>query len=177
MNVSLKTFMPAAAAGLLTLSACNDVYDRAAEYMADKPHSEYLEVTGSHNAIIIQSKLDSVAYRDIFMGTKAAKDSALVAEFNKIAGKTRGYDNSELRLWEKKEKIRESIIKQGITTRELKAIDRHDSYSNGDVSRVNLFQHYADDWAYRKFFKKAGIMNNEIAKQCDEVSEKIRPRP
>ena len=41
MNVSLKTFMPVAAAGLLGLSACSDVKERAKDYMQDRPYSEY----------------------------------------------------------------------------------------------------------------------------------------
>jgi len=176
MNVSLKTFMPAAAAaGLLTLSACGDVRDRAAKYMAEKPYSEYLELTGSNNSILIQSKLDSVAYRDIFNGTNAAKDSAIVAEFNKIASNTRGYESETLGCWQRKDKIKKSIIKQGITTRELQAIDSKDKFSDGDETRVCTFQHYADDWAYRTFFKDKGIMTQELAKKCDEVSKQIRP--
>lgn len=176
MNVSLKTFMPAAAAGLLTLSACDSVKDRAADYMADRSYSEYLEVTSGNNLTFVQSKLDSVAYRDIFNGTKAAKDSTLVAEFNKIAASTRGYDSKVPDVWQRKEYIKKNIVNQGITTRELKAIeDKDDRLDDGDETRINKFQHFADDWAYRKFFKEKGLMTPELAKKCDEVPKKIRP--
>lgn len=47
MNVSLKTFMPVAAAGLLGLSACSDVKERAKDYMQDRPYSEYAELTNT----------------------------------------------------------------------------------------------------------------------------------
>ena len=49
MNVSLKTFMPVAAAGLLGLSACSDVKERAKDYMQDRPYSEYAELTNTKN--------------------------------------------------------------------------------------------------------------------------------
>lgn len=176
MNISLKTFMPAAVTGLLTLSACSNVQDRAAEYMADKPYSEYLKVTEGDNTTLIQSRLDSVAYRDIFMGTKAAKDSALVAEFNTIAEKTRGYSNNNYSSGKKMKKIRESVIKQGITTRDLETIRNTDgSIPSGEAELAAKYQHNADNWAYRNFFKKAGIMDSEIEKKCDSISLKIRP--
>lgn len=65
MNVSLKTFMPVAAAGLLGLSACSHVEERAKDYMQDKPYSEFVELTNTSNMTLIQSRLDSLAYRDI----------------------------------------------------------------------------------------------------------------
>ena len=95
MNVSLKTFMPVAAAGLLGLSACSDVKERAKDYMQDRPYSEYAELTNTKNHAFVQSRLDSMAYRDIFNGTKLAEDSASVAEFNKIAASLRGYKDSD----------------------------------------------------------------------------------
>ena len=43
MNVSLKTFMPVAAAGLLGLSACSDVKERAKDYMRSEEHTSELQ--------------------------------------------------------------------------------------------------------------------------------------
>ena len=54
MNVSLKTFMPVAAAGLLGLSACSDVKERAKDYMQDRPYSEYAELTNTKKHALVQ---------------------------------------------------------------------------------------------------------------------------
>ena len=51
MNVSLKTFMPVVAAGLLGLNACSHVEERAKDYMQDKPYSEFVELTNTSNTV------------------------------------------------------------------------------------------------------------------------------
>lgn len=174
MNVSLKTFMPVVAAGLLGLSACNDVKKRTEDYMQERPYSEFKELTNTDDLTLIQSRLDSMAYRDIFNGTKLAKDSASAAEFNKIAASLRGYSSND-GYFHRKAAIKERLINQGITTKDLSRIDFLFTIGDGDLERANKFQHYADDWAYRKFFTQKGIMTDELSKQCDEVSKKIRP--
>lgn len=176
MKVALKTFAPITAAGLLTLSSClsDDPAERAKEYLADRPYTEYEAITKDYGADYTQSKLDSIAYRDVFESTQAAKDSALVEEFNKIAGNMREYKPTES-YWYIPGKIRKSAIKQGIKTKELEEIDNKLSLLDSQVRMSTKTQHYADDWAYRKFFSEAGIMNDTIAKKCDEVSRKIRP--
>lgn len=173
MKTLFKPILPVAA-GLLTLSACSNVNERAKKYLADKPYAEYAAITENHSSTFTQSKLDSIAYRDIFNGTQAAKDSALVAEFNEIANKTRGY-NESISTWNKMLAVRQSLISQGISTKEYDEITNKYSLGDGDMRIANITQHYADDWAYRKFFEKAGIMNDKIAAKCDEVSKQIRP--
>lgn len=174
MNVSLKTFMPVVAAGLLGLSACSNVEERAEDYMQERPYSEFKKLTDTNDLTLIQSRLDSMAYRDIFNGTKLAKDSASVAEFNKIAASLRGYGSNE-DYFRKEATIKERLINQGITTKDLSRIDNLFTFGDWDLMRANKLQHYADDWAYRKFFTQKGIMTDELSKQCDEVSKKIRP--
>lgn len=175
MNVSLKTFMPAAAAGLLALTSCTSASQRAKVYMKDKPYLEYQELTDTENETLIQSRLDSMAYRDIFNGTKLAKDSASVAEFNKIAAEMRGYQPKETNHWNRRNAVRSTLINQHITTQELDKIESNTSFLDGDLKETNQYQHDADDWAYRKFFTKKGIMTDGLAKKCDEVSKLIRP--
>ena len=83
-----------------TLTSCDDggaSEKNAQKYMRNKPQKELLEVTSSLNQnkgrmkvqswVNTQSKLDSVAYRDIFAQTKGIKDSTLVNQFNKLAAK------------------------------------------------------------------------------------------
>ena len=172
MKVSLKTFGPAVAAGLVTLTSCNSVDDRARKYMANHTYSEFLEVTKNSSATLTQSKLDSVAYRDIFEGTKAAKDSVLIAEFNKIASNMRGYNPDDVSR-ARCNKIIECLTAKNITTKDMNdIIDK--STKCGEIAVIAL-QHYGDDWAYRDFFKKAGIMNDSIAAKCDKVSKQIAP--
>lgn len=173
MKILFKPILPVAA-GLLTLSACSNVDKRAEKYLADKPYAEYAAITENHSTTLTQSKLDSIAYRDIFNGTQAAKDSALVAEFNEIANKTRGYNDKDP-CHAKERAIQRCLIAQGISTKEYGEVTNKYSGTDFDVRMANITQHYADDWAYRKFFEKAGIMNDKIAAKCDEVSKQIRP--
>lgn len=173
MKTLFKPILPVAV-GLLALSACSNVNKRAEKYLADKPYAEYQAVTESSSTTLAQSKLDSIAYRDIFNGTQAAKDSALVAEFNEIAKKTRGYNDSTS-VPNKILAVQQSLISQGISTKEFGEITRKPNSSDYYKRAANIIQHYADDWAYRKFFEKAGIMDDKIAAKCDEVSKQIRP--
>lgn len=173
MKVSMKTFMPAAAAALLTLGACSSVVERTEEYMKDRPQKEVdMLLSGLDGSFkqqaIVQSRLDSTAYRDIFNGTYAAKNSALVEEFNKIAALYRA-DASATYESDIFKSIRTKLINNGIKTGELKKI------YHPKQDYVTGFQHMADDWAYRKFFQKIGILDSVTERQCDEVSEKIRP--
>lgn len=175
MKVSLKTFMPLAAAGMLSLSSCETVNDRAQKYMSEtnRTQLELEELTQGENEGTVQSRLDSLAYRDIFNSTQAAKDSTHVAEFNKIAATMRSGVQGD--MWDKIAAIDVRMVKEGISIKELEEIKDKDSMFKTDPKRVLIRQHYADDWAYRKFFSKIGIMNDSIAKKCDEVSKKIRP--
>ncbi len=175
MKVSLKTFMPLAAAGMLSLTSCETVNDRAQKYMLEtnRTQKELEEITQGEDEITVQSRLDSLAYRDIFNSTHAAKDSAHVAEFNKIAATMRPKVQGD--MWDKIAAIDVKMVSEGISIKDLEKIKDKDSMSKTDPKRVLIRQHYADDWAYRKFFSKIGIMNDSIAKKCDEVSKKIRP--
>ena len=176
MKVSFKTFMPMAVAGMLSLASCETVNDRARKYMSEtnRTQMELEELTRGEDEGTIQSRLDSLAYRDIFNSTQAAKDSVHVAEFNKIAAKMRPNVKGG-NMWDKIAAINIRMVKEGISIKELEEIKDKDSMFKTDPKRVLTRQHYADDWAYRKFFSKIGIMNDSIAKKCDEVSKKIRP--
>lgn len=175
MKVSLKTLMPLTAAGMLSLASCETAHDRARNYMTEtnRTQKELDEITNNADAQTVQYKLDSLAYRDIFNSTQAAKDSTCVAEFNKVAAKMRPETDGD--MWDSIFAVDDKLTRDGISIKELDEIKEKDFWLKDDRKRVNTRQHYADDWAYRKFFEKIGIMNDSIAKKCDEVSEKIRP--
>ena len=174
MKISCKTFLPAFS--ILALVSCSDVNKRARDYMLEtnRTQSELNELTKSGSEHIIQTKLDSIAYRDIFNSTQASKDSGNIANFNKIASSMKN-DSISLNMWNAMGEINKKLIDAGITVKDYNAIKDKDRFYRSDVERVNTRQHYADDWAYRKFFKHIGILNDSIAKKCDEVSKKIRP--
>lgn len=178
MKLSMKAIAPLATAGMLTLSSCNDVDNRANQYLSENNHSmnDYNNIKESNLCIERQSKLDSIAYRDIFNSTQASKDSANVAEFNKIASKMRGktdkINNSENML----NSIKKKMADANISVKEFNSIEESSYKFRSSATVINNLQHHADDWAYRKFFKKIGIMNDSIAKKCDKISLKIRPR-
>ena len=176
MKVSLKTFMPITAASMFALASCSNVDNRAKEYMSEtnRTQTEYNNFSKS-SMYTKQSKLDSMAYRDIFNSTQAAKDSAKTADFNKIAARMRPNEEENEDIWDKQFDIEKKLTKEGISIKDLDAIKEKFSVRIEGLAGLNTFQHYADDWAYRKFFKAIGIYNAGISKKCDEVSEKIRP--
>lgn len=179
MQISLKTFFPAAA-GLFALTSCNAVDDRAKNYMQETNHTqkELNAITeNSYDDVEKQSMLDSAAYRDIFNSTQAAKDSSKIADFNKIAAGMRAKDRKSGDYWSRFYDINDKLVNAGITIKDFDRIDETDTNClvDPDDVRTARRQHYADDWAYRTFFKKIGIYKDSIAKKCDEISEKIRP--
>ena len=170
MKVSMKTFMPVAAAALLTLGACERVVSRAERYMENRPQKELdMLLVGNDGSYKehakIQSRLDSTAFRDIFNGTAAAKDSATVEEFNKIAASYRA-DESATTDADITKSIKNKLIDNDITVNDLKWVYKH--------ARVTTTQHNADIWAYKKFFKKIGVWN-DVAQKCIDTSAAIGP--
>lgn len=178
MKVSLKTIMPLAAAALLAgASSCSSVDDRAKKYMIDNNYTQkdLNSITESMYPTTVQSKLDSAAYRDIFMSTEAAKDSAATAEFNKIAARFRANEDAGASK-NKISDIKNKATDAGISAKTMDYIDKSAdiSFIYSDVPKANIYQHLVDDWAYRTFFKKIGL-SDSIFNKCDEVSRKIAP--
>ena len=173
MKLSLKTLAPLAAAGLLV--SCNSVTERTKEYMKKRNYTQqaFNNIKSADECVVLQSKLDSMAYRNIFNSTQAAKDSAKIAEFEKIAASMR--PDEMYPPYHAVSSIDDKLSEQGISIRELDEIKAKDSQLDSDVERANMKQHLADDWAYRKFFKKIGILNDSVSKLCDDVSKEIRP--
>ncbi len=162
MNVSLKTFIPITLASALTLTACDsDVKSLAHQYCVEnnKTAKEYRDIATTMGSDKQISKLDSMAYLDIFKGTKLAKDSAKVAEFNQIASSYRNQivDRKATLAFQEKKAISSSMS--------LK------DYNEMCKSHNHAWrQHNLDNFAYQKFFQENGILDKNIKKRCDEYS-------
>lgn len=109
----------------------------------------------------VQSKLDSMAYRDIFMTTTANKDSAKVAEFNKIASKGR------MIMIDPEKKL----IETNISIKEYKQIS---TAKNGKNWFENI-QYATDSINYRKFFKENNLLNKKTLNLFNNISKQIKP--
>lgn len=150
MKVVLKPFLPLAVASSLVLTACN----------TKSASSNAIDIAAEN--CLKQADLDSAAYRNIFNATVAAKDSIKVAQFNELAGNMKSTFN-EIDLM---------LISEGISAQEYN-IDNFNLADDVDTSKV--YQHFADSWMYKNFFKKIGILTPDVEKKCNDVAEKTRP--
>lgn len=151
MKVSLKTFMPVLAAGSLLTASCGTQLNKA----------NSIQIATEN--CLKQADLDSAAYRNIFNSTIAAKDSDKVEQFNRVAADMKSTFNEIDRI----------LTDEGISSKEYK-MENFKLANDVDTSRV--YQHFADSWMYKNFFKKIGILTKDVAKQCDEAANKTRPQ-
>ena len=172
-NVGMATL----AAGML--SACTSTYipDKTKEYFADKPALEYQEFVNdcknrTLNSMQAQAKLDSLAYREIFNATEAAKDSEIIKEYNEIA-------NTGLNTLSHKE-LKQNLANTGITLNEYNKIWKSGTHRGGYMNSQQFtfaeeIQHKTDSISYRQFFEKHNLLNSENLAKFNEITEKIRP--
>lgn len=176
-SLYLLAFSPS----LLLVDACTQrsVKDRAAEYLQDRPKNLYDQVMIREPQAIVrdeyninyirQSKLDSVAFRDVFNSTVAAKDSSKVAEFNKIAATYRASSRTEC----------EEILANITTLREFNNIKNKASKAGAILAdystRYEYLQHKTDSIAYRRFFEKNNLLNKKTLSRFNQVIKKIKP--
>lgn len=150
MNVSLKTFLPVAVASSLMMTSCQTKL------------AKQNEIKIAEENCLKQAELDSVVYRNIFNSTAVAKDSDKIAQFNNVAADMKYTFNEIDRI----------LTDEGISPKEynMKNFKLAD-----DVDTSRVYQHFADSWMYKNFFKKIGILTPEIAKKCDEAALKTKP--
>jgi len=170
----LKKMLGIIAMGSCALTSCDPNFpQRTAEYMKDKPIKEFDLVIDGYNdryegSRTLQSKLDSVAFRDVFNGTNAAKDSSKVAEFNKIASINRTGS------------VINTLKGTGISTREFHDIRKEAENMSwspkkiGEVFKEQL-QFKTDSIQYRKFFEKHNLLDKKTLKHFNDVCKKIKP--
>ena len=151
MNVSLKTILPVAVASSLMMTSCQTKL------------AKQNEIEIAEENCLKQAELDSAVYRNIFNSTAAAKDSDKIAQFNDVAADMKYTFNEIDRI----------LTDEGISPKEYN-MGKFKLAEDVDTSRV--YQHFADSWMYKNFFKKIGILTPEVAKKCDEAAEKTRPQ-
>lgn len=177
----LKQFMGAMTllAGT-TFTSCDNAYGvsekNAKKYMKDRPQKEFLEVTQSlrnkkgyatiHNWVKTQSKLDSVAYRDIFVQTKGIKDSSLISEFNKISAK--GIMESDI--------PHKKLVETNISINDYDKIVKEAQPKFGlSVKYHEKIQYATDSINYRKFFDKHKLLSKDLLEKFNRVCKQIKP--
>lgn len=172
----IKKMLGVIAIGSCALTGCKldpNLNERTKEYMMDKPIKEYEQVIEGfnsryHSNNVTQSKLDSVAFRDVFNGTNAAKDSSKVAEFNKIASVNRA------------SYVIDNLKKTGVSTREFDEIRKEADKLSWSPKKVGdpyheHIQFKTDSIQYRKFFEKHNLLNEKTLKHFNNVCKKIKP--
>lgn len=152
-------------------------YRRAQAYMQNRPQLEQHSVISGINKLRgnsiefaqAQAKLDSVAFRDIFNSTLAAKDSNKVAEFNKLI------------------KVKNIKYLSDINSNLIKTSQKHSEYNNVK-NKANKFKnrnrHYeyiqyaTDSLKTKYFFDKYKLLDKETLykfnKVCSQISPKIK---
>ena len=150
MKISLKTFLPVVTVSSLVVASSAS--------QANKKN----EIEIAKENCLKQADLDSAAYRNIFNSTAAAKDSEKIAQFNDVAANMKYTFNEIDRI----------LTDEGISPKEynMKNFKLAD-----DVDTSRVYQHFADSWMYKNFFKKIGILTPEVDKKCDEVALKTKP--
>lgn len=151
MNVSLKTILPVAVASSLIMTSCQTKL------------AKQNEIEIAEENCLKQAELDSAVYRNIFNSTAAAKDSDKIAQFNDVAANMKYTFNEIDRI----------LTDEGISPKEY---NMGDFKLADDVDTSRVYQHFADSWMYKNFFKKIGILTPEVAKKCDKAAEKTRPQ-
>lgn len=150
MKISLKTFLPVVTVSSLVVASSASQANKTNEIEIAKENC------------LKQAELDSTVYRNIFNTTAAAKDTDKVAQFNDVAADMKYTFNEIDRI----------LTDEGISPKEYN-MGKFKLAEDVDTSRV--YQHFADSWMYKNFFKKIGILTPEIAKKCDEAALKTKP--
>lgn len=167
-------------------SGCNSnkpehIKTRATEYMKDKSQIELEMVLdpinnyptyGCHHAQA-QSKLDSVAFRDVFEATNALKDSSLILEFNQIAKKAEPPTINESTM-----KLKNNLRNTKIRVKDYSEISTNHSkklFQVGEKVASEYLQFIADSINYRRFFEKHNLFNTKTQDMFHKISQKIKP--
>lgn len=161
-NLTPKKLFPFVAAGLMTLTSCATIQQiKTREYClgTGRSQAEYEEVmsklgdTKADN----QARLDSLAYRDIFNGTRLANDSAAVADFNKI------YQNRYTT-----ENFANFLKENNID------VENYEYIMHSKISDAKK-QFEADYFLYNKFFEKHGLYSLDMKDKIERAAFFLYP--
>ena len=162
-------------------SDSNSIKYRATKYMQNKPKMELKEIItpidqsytyGCHHAQV-QSKLDSVAFKDVFEATNALKDSSLIAEFNQISKKAIPPTINESTM-----KLKNNLQNTRIRIRDYVLISNTHSkilFCQGEKIASEYLQFMADSINYQNFFEKNKLFDTKTKKLFHKISQKIKP--
>lgn len=186
MNLIRKFIIGSAIAGSsLAVGSCSDhtdkCEDRFKNFMADRSYSQTAEIenklrqTYEHGVIANTDRqlyMDSVAYRDIFEATQKANDSAVVADFNKIAANMKADIERTPTMRGVYYTIDANSLKEKLG--KMVALKEYNKIINEADNTIKL-QYKVDSVAYRRFFEKHNLLNDSVAKKIVAVAKKIRP--
>lgn len=165
MNIATKILLPLSIATIC--ASCESVADKAAkEYCSinNKSIKEYCEIANEKNETIKMSKLDSMAYRDIFETTHLAKDSNAISEFNNIAAQYRNNQfitDEEIHNFQMKKAFNENMSYKDF-----------ESIKNYKVQWLR--QSILDNFAYQKFFKEKGVLSEDVKNMCSKYQNNLK---
>ena len=183
-------------ASTMCLTGCFSSSEKLHDYMAQKEYpmktlDSVLNATKRDDfvkeAIVRQSTVDAMAYRDLFYSTELAKDSSAVAEFNKIA-QNASLENVKINRWEV-EPLKKHIIyiakKDGISideADELKsALNKYARRSKWlsicESASAAKIQFFSDKYFYENYFKGYNLLNDTIfTKKLKETADCLKPK-
>lgn len=157
----IKKLMPFAL-GAMTVVGCAGPTDKIKEYceITNKTGKEYVEcINGKSSNPDWQATLDSMVYRDLLNTTNLAKDSATIAEFNKLSTSFR-YKSSESEITKK-------FLDAGVSAK------YYNDYKEepGPTARQFLI----DGFIFGKFFTEKGLMSGEFKKSFEHLTSYLNP--
>ena len=152
---------------------------------AEQLMSNWAGYNEEKQAVMAQSTVDSLGYRNLFDGTNLAKDSAAVEEFNKIAKNNlpdkkwgfptysnemdrimRGHGITQTQIY--KFKGENQVGRETFSTGEVRFTAR-----DTDVARAR-YQFQIDSVAYQRFFEKNNLINKDFQNKITNLSKKIK---
>ena len=192
---AIKTFilgtLLAGSSALMT--GCGDsnwsTTSRLHQYMKDRGDTQaaldsIIENTKSNDysreAILRQSAVDSIAYRDLFLTTRAARVSAAVSEFNKIAAKASLVDVTKSPYHSSsdyKKLFIEKAKKEGLLILDadkwLENFPDESDYRNTGRFAADVQQH-ADKYFYQTFFRKNRLLTGDFKIRFDSIANVLK---
>lgn len=157
-----------------TLTSCDNGSSRknAEKYMQNKPQVELNEVIKPlkmpqtvYSWANTQSKLDSVAYRDIFDQTKAANDSLKIKEFNALAAKGKMEEGMP----------HKKLVFTNIPISEYDKIIKDARKIKNPAKYHERIQYTTDSINYRKFFNRNRLLTENLLETFNKTCKQIKP--
>ena len=170
------------------MSGCSSPWNNSSrlhQYMSDRGDKQaaldsILDLTKNDDyvkeSILRQSAVDSIAYRDLFLTSRAAKVPAMVSEFNKIAAKasllnavkTPYYSARDLKdLFLNKAKQEGIIIVDA--DKWIENFPDESEYRNTGKFAADAQQH-ADKYFYSTFFRKNRLLGGDFKVKFDSIA-------